>query len=76
MTFLLHDILASTKPWSLYCVIPGGHKCGNLLRITLQHVTYIPVLRFLIIVHMDYYGYYQFQRNPGPQYLWISLHIF
>jgi hypothetical protein len=29
MIFLLHDILASTKSWSLYRVISGGQKCGK-----------------------------------------------
>jgi hypothetical protein len=35
MTFLLQDILASIKLWSLYCVISSGHKCEKLLRIML-----------------------------------------
>jgi hypothetical protein len=39
MTFLLKDILASTKLWSLYRLISGGHKCGKLLRIMLQVTT-------------------------------------
>jgi hypothetical protein len=76
MTFLLHDILASTKPWSLYYVISDGHKCRKLLRIMLRYVTYVPVLRFIVIVRMGYYVHYQLQRNPGPQYLWILSQTF
>jgi hypothetical protein len=45
-------------------VISSGHKCEKPLRIMLQHVTYIPIPRFLVTVCMDYYIYYQFRRNP------------
>jgi hypothetical protein len=76
MTFLLQDILASIKLWSLYRLISGGHKCGKPLRIMLQRVTYIPVPRFLVIVRMGYYAYYQFRKNPGPRYLWILSQTF
>jgi hypothetical protein len=65
MTFLLQDILASTKPWNLYRMISGGHKCGKPLRIMLRHVLYVPVLRFLVIIRMGYYAYCQFRKNPG-----------
>jgi hypothetical protein len=76
MTFLLHDILASTKPWSLYCVISVGHNCEKSFRIMLRYVTYVPVPRFLVIVRMGYYAHYQFSRNLGPRYLWILLQTF
>ena len=76
MTFLLQDILALTNPWNLYYMIFGGHRCGKPLRFMLQHVTYVPVPRFLVIVYTGYYAHYQFQRNPGPRYLWISSQVF
>jgi hypothetical protein len=76
MIFLLQDILASTKLWSLYLVISSGHKCGNPLRTMLQYVTYIPVPRFLVIDRTCYYSHCQFQRNPSLQYLWISSQIY
>jgi hypothetical protein len=66
---LLQDILASTKPWNLYCAISGSHKCEKLLKVMLQHITYVPIPRFLIIVRTSYYVHCQFRRNPGPQYL-------
>ena len=50
ITFLLQGILASTKPWSLYQVISSSHKCEKLLMIILQHMTYVLVPRFLVIV--------------------------
>jgi hypothetical protein len=36
MIFLLQDILASIKLWSLYRVISSSHRYGKLLRIMLQ----------------------------------------
>jgi hypothetical protein len=74
MTFLLYDILASIKPWNLYCMIFGGYKYRKPLRIMLQHVTYVLIPRLLVIVHTGYYAHCQFQRNP--QYLWISSRTF
>jgi hypothetical protein len=76
MTFLLQDILASIKLWSLYCVISSGHKCEKLLRIMLGHVTYVPVPRFLVIIRMGYYAHYQFRRDHGPRYIWILSQTF
>jgi hypothetical protein len=76
MIFLLQDILASTKLWSLYLVISSGHKCGNPLKTMLQHVTYVPVPRFLVIDGTGYYAYCQFRINPCLQYLWISSQIY
>jgi hypothetical protein len=76
MTFQLDGILASTKLWSLYRVTTGGHKCGKSLRIMLQHMIYVPVPRFIVIVRMDYYAHSQFRRNSSLQYLYISSQIF
>jgi hypothetical protein len=69
MTFQLQDILASPKP---YCMISGGYKYEKLLRIMLQHVIYVHVPRFFFIIRTESYAHCQFQRNPGPQNLWIS----
>jgi hypothetical protein len=41
-------------------MIFGGHRCGKPLRIMLQHATYDPVPRFLVIVRIGYYAHYQF----------------
>ena len=76
MIFLLHNILASTKLWSLYPVISDGHNCGNSLRTMLQHVTYVPIPRFLIIGYIGYYAHCQFRKNHDLQHLWISLQIY
>ena len=42
MTFWLQQ-----NQWNLYCMISGGQRCRILLRIMLQHVTYVPVSKFL-----------------------------
>jgi hypothetical protein len=71
MTFQQRDILALIRPWSLYQEISGGHKCGKPSKIMSQHVTFVPLPRFLDIAHTDYYVRFQFQRNHGLPYPWI-----
>ena len=67
------DILVSTKPWSLFLEIFGGHKCENQPKNLSQRVTSVPVPRFQGINRMDYYGCSRFQKSHGHPYLWTSL---
>src|SRR5579875_781777 len=75
-TFQRRDILVSIRPWSSYPEISGGHKCGNLSKNMSQHVTFVPVPRFLDIDHMGYYTHSRFLRSHGLLSPWTSLWIF
>ena len=66
--FHRRDILVSTKPWSLFPEIFGGHKCGNQSKNLSQRVTSVPVPRSQGIDRMDYYGRLRFPENHGHPY--------
>jgi hypothetical protein len=69
MTFLLQDILASTKPWSLYHMISGGHKCGKPLRIMLRHTCDICSCSKV----PRYHPYMLLRPLPIPKKPWFSI---